>query len=576
MKRFMKSDRDQVMLFSHTIADNLEENHEVYAFAALLDKIPMKPFLSKYSKEGGRAYHPVIMLGCLFYGFHRGWRSSRELQKACEENDAMRYLVGGHKVKFRSIAEFRVNFGKEIGEVFNYSVSLLSHKKKNIGTDVKVDGTKIKASAADDQTYKKSDLEERKRAIQQEILEYLRSGMELDIEEDKLYGKDNSGYELNPEEVDTVIEEFIRLQKASEKAKRESLKTAEGKQSEPAEFSTSVEKDSSETMEGTQDIEALKTGEKEVEVFLEDTTNSHANEPELLINEDQAAEDNDSVMLRKAQKYVTISKSLEENQESASDSKINLTDPDAKFMKRNGKISQSYNIQVTSSEGYILAADIAEANSENDLEQLAPTLSKAESNTGTSIRTASADSGYFHSSGLEYLDSKGINGFIPSPDQVAKERKGEEGSGYEAHQFKYDEDDDSWVCPEGKTLEFHNESVKDKKKYTHYHGKPPDCVICPAREQCCTSEEELRRGYRKLSVDSGFALKHEMIKKMNSEEAKSFYKKRGSEIEPIFGILKQAKKFREFLLRGSKKVQIEVKIAATAFNFGKMVREQLA
>ncbi len=170
-----------------------------------------------------------------------------------------------------------------------------------------------------------------------------------------------------------------------------------------------------------------------------------------MINEDQAAEDNDSVMLRKAQKYVTISKSLEENQESASDSKINLTDPDAKFMKRNGKISQSYNIQVTSSEGYILAADIAEANSENDLEQLAPTLSKAESNTGTSIRTASADSGYFHSSGLEYLDSKGINGFIPSPDQVAKERKGEEDSGYEAHQFKYDEDDDSWVCPEGKT-----------------------------------------------------------------------------------------------------------------------------
>ncbi len=50
----------------------------------------------------------------------------------------------------------------------------------NIGTDVKVDGTKIKASAADDQTYKKSDLEERKRAIQQEILEYLRSGIELD------------------------------------------------------------------------------------------------------------------------------------------------------------------------------------------------------------------------------------------------------------------------------------------------------------------------------------------------------------------------------------------------------------
>ena len=117
--------------------------------------------------------------------------------------------------------------------------------------------------------------------------------------------------------------------------------------------------------------------------------------------------------------------------------------------------------------------------------------------------------------------------------------------------------------------------MKDGRKYTHYHGKPSDCVICPSRNECCTSKEELRRGYRTLSVDSGFPLKHEMINKMHSEEAKSFYKKRGSEIEPIFGILKQARKFRELLLRGQDKVQIEVKIAATAFNFGKMIREQL-
>ena len=132
----------------------------------------------------------------------------------------------------------------------------------------------------------------------------------------------------------------------------------------------------------------------------------------------------------------------------------------------------------------------------------------------------------------------------PLPTQTAKERKGEKDSGYEDHYFEYNEDDDSLSCPKGNTLDFHNETVKDGKKYTQYHAKPSDCVICPNREQCCTSKEELRRGYRSMSVSSSFVLKHEMIKKMNSKEAKSFYKKRGSEIEPIFGILKQAKNFQ--------------------------------
>ena len=567
MTRFIKSDRNQVMLFSRKIGDNLGENHEVYAFATLLDTIDMSSFLCKYSKEGGKAYHPSVMLGCLLYGFHRGWRSSRELQKACEENDAMRYLVGDNKIKFRSLADFRVRFGKEIEKVFDHSVSLLCHTKKNIGTDVKVDGTKIKASAADDQTYKLSDLKKYKETLKKEILDFLRSGIELDTEEDKLYGKHNSGYEINPEDINMLIQDFIHLQEEAKKTKKEN-------EVETPEFSDHSSLDvKKETAKDTQ--ESVKLEEQSI------SEESKRAKESVQVKEPEDTSKKEDIMLRKTKKYIKIDKTLAEAEKTSSASlvpdrvKVNLTDPDARFMKRNGKISQSYNVQVASSEGYIIAADVAEGNSENDLEQLAPTLSKAELNIENDMKTVSADSGYFHSSGLAYLDSKQIDGFIPSPNQTAKERKGKEDSGYEDHYFNYDEDDDSWLCPESKTLEFHNESVKDGRKYTHYHGKPSDCVICPSRNGCCTSKEELRRGYRTLSVDSGFALKHEMINKMHSEEAKSFYKKRGSEVEPIFGILKQARKFRELLLRGKDKVQIEVKIAATAFNFGKMIREQL-
>ena len=417
-----KSDRDQIMMFSRTLADNLEENHEVYAFAALLDTIPMESFLSQYSNEGGKAYHPSMMVACLLYGFHRGWRSSRELQKACEENDAMRYLVGGHKIKFRAIADFRVRFGKEIEEVFKYSVSLLSRKKKNICKDIKIDGTKIKASAADDQTYKKSDLEDRQESLREEILQYLSSGIELDIEEDKLYGKNNSGYEIDPEERNTVIQDFIRLQKEALQAK---LKAPEKESN--TETPLAIQENSSIETEAIQSAEEVVN--KETEVYsLSGSVNENNASSNVQVTEEKANKVDDSnedtqktstdeeSMLKKAEKYMKIESALQANQEAPADFKINLTDPEGKFMKRNGKISQSYNVQVASSEGYILAADISEDNSENDLEQLTPTLSKVEENTGMDIEIVSADSGYFHASGLEYLDSKKIDGFIPSPN----------------------------------------------------------------------------------------------------------------------------------------------------------------
>ncbi len=57
------------------------------------------------------------MLGVLLYGFHRGWRSSREFQKACEENDAMRYLVAGTAcIDQEIISYFREKISKNLRE----------------------------------------------------------------------------------------------------------------------------------------------------------------------------------------------------------------------------------------------------------------------------------------------------------------------------------------------------------------------------------------------------------------------------------------------------------------------------
>jgi transposase len=85
--------------------------------------------------------------------------------------------VGGLQVKFRAIADFRVKFDEEISQVFSQSVSVLKKRKQTVGVDIKVDGTKIKANAADDQTYTKEELVMRHEKLENEIREYLRRGI---------------------------------------------------------------------------------------------------------------------------------------------------------------------------------------------------------------------------------------------------------------------------------------------------------------------------------------------------------------------------------------------------------------
>ena len=522
MNRLLRADRDQMVLHSRTIAESLKADHEVFGFARLIDTLDLKDFRKKYSPEGGKAYDPSLILSLLIYGYHRGWRSSRELQRACEENTAMRYLVGDHKIKFRAIAEFRVNFADEISDVFKQSVSQVVKRRPTVGKDVKVDGTKIKACAANDQTYTRQELEARKAELDKKILDYLNGGIEDDKRDDAELG-DNVGYEMDTEETQKRIHDFVANQKQLLKERRAA---------EP--------------------------------------------QPTPKVKPEKPVDPNQQEMFTVAHKLEKINTALSSTDDKSSDCKINLTDTDARFMKNRGKILQSYNVQVASSEGFVVAADIASNNCENDLKEMAQALERAMENTQVTIEKATADSGYFYHTALQFFEEHQIDGYIPSPQQISKERKGEEDTGFESHHFEYNKKSNTYICPQGKPLNFHRQFKRDGNDYFRFHCKPLHCVQCPVREKCCTTKEDIQRGYRSLELGEEHALKHAMILKMKSDEAKKACKRRGAEIEPIFGNWKSLRNFWFFLLRGRKKALTEVKITATATNFGKLVRLAIA
>ena len=57
-----------------------------------------------------------------------------------------------------------------------------------------------------------------------------------------------------------------------------------------------------------------------------------------------------------------------------------------------------------------------------------------------------------------------------------------------------------------------------------------------------------------------------MQAKLASEEGRAIYRKRQETVEPVFGIIKSAMGFRQFLLRGKEKVSIEWDLVCLAYN----------
>ena len=61
-----------------------------------------------------------------------------------------------------------------------------------------------------------------------------------------------------------------------------------------------------------------------------------------------------------------------------------------------------------------------------------------------------------------------------------------------------------------------------------------------------------------------------MAWRLKTNEGRTFYGKRKSTVEPVFGIIKHVMGFRQFLLRGLEKVSVEWKLLQCAYNLKKM------
>jgi transposase len=252
---------------------------------------------------------------------------------------------------------------------------------------------------------------------------------------------------------------------------------------------------------------------------------------------------------------------------------INLTDADATFQKTRSQIITGYRAEVAvdGKEQVIVACDVT--NEANDTKQLIPLIEQVTHNLpevseGDKVKV-SADSGFSSTTNLKELESKTyIDAYIPDVKYQAQQRGNltDEDSPFHKKHFVYNQEKDVYLCPNHRELTFSyryiDERGRNLSRYTCHQ-----CQGCKYLSRCTKSTKG-----RTIKVFDNVNLIYAMRQKLNTADGKRIYSKRKIIPEPVFGNIKHNLRFREFLLRGLKKVKAEFTLIAIVHNILKIAR----
>lgn len=202
MAKFKPYRKRQSMLLPPVIEDFVPPSHLARVVDEVVEALDTKEIEDKYSDLGQNTYHPKIQLKLLFYGYATGNRSGRKIARMCETDTAYMYLAQMYRPDFRTINYFRK---ENLDKIKRYFVDIVRMCRAlgmvKVGV-INIDGTKVKANAANRRTKNKGGYQKWLHRIEEDVKEILKEAEEIEEEEDRLYGEDKRGDEL-PEEIST-------------------------------------------------------------------------------------------------------------------------------------------------------------------------------------------------------------------------------------------------------------------------------------------------------------------------------------------------------------------------------------
>jgi transposase len=204
----------------------IEEDHPARSIWELSGRLDLSSFyegIGSSSEEGGRpAIDPQLLVSLWVYAYSLGIASAREVERRCAYDPAFQWLTGLAVVNYHTLADFRVQRGKELEELFAHLLGVLSNEGMITLEEVMQDGTKIRACASGKSFHREKTLQEHVQRARQQV-EALRDPLAEPLGNRRQQAARERAAREQQERLERAVEELekLRAQKKTVEEKRE-------------------------------------------------------------------------------------------------------------------------------------------------------------------------------------------------------------------------------------------------------------------------------------------------------------------------------------------------------------------
>ncbi len=500
---FKPYDQQQILLLPPSLEELVPKDHPVRVVNDVINRINIAPLNAAYGTRGTSSYHPQMLLKVLIYGYVSNIYSSRKLEAACKESVYFMWVSGMNFPDHNTINRFR--------------------------------GVRLKESL---------------RSIFEEVVLLLAQEGLLSIEEIFV---DGTKIEANANRYTFVWKKAIQTNKEKMKKQLQQIweyaqsVTEDGDLPNPPDFTTINKEKVQDTVDKLNEVLGQKENiDKKLKAKLSYVTKNYPA----------------NIARYEAQEAILGDRNS-----------CSKTDTDATFMRlkedhmQNGQLKAAYNVQVSSSNQYIVNYSIHP--NPTDTTTLAEHITLHENSYGSAPKIVTADAGYGSQENFTFLENKEITAYV----KYGMFDKQQSTNFNKKHLFSadklfYNEEKDCYICPMGQPMEYVGDSIRKTSTgflQTSRKYQAQNCNNCPLNGACHKS-----KGNRILQINKELERqKKQAYQLLNSEDGIAHRKKRCYDVEPIFGNIKNNHGFRRFMLRGIEKVSIEWGLLAIAQNIRK-------
>lgn len=496
--------REQMTLFSRSLDDVVPVDHRVRTVDQILRGLDWSRFEAMYCDQLGQpAIHPRVIASTILYGHMVRIRSSRGLEGALQERFDFLWLVEGRSIDHTTISEFRLRFGSLLSDI-GAQMAVIAHRMGvTTLTMLTQDGTRMRASNA------------RRGTADVDQLDDLHAGFRAAIQD---------------------LEQQVR--------------EAELEDSEEARMEASLLGDQLNTAKNR--AAAIERAKAEI---------------------DRARAANEPIPRQ-----------------------IPLTDPTCRVTpnKQAGHDPNYTPVATVDMEsGMILDGDVRPNTDEEVC--LAPALDRieaglAERGLNIHVDSVSVDSRFVDGPNMEKMEARKTDllgpitqiptcvfredGSVPIDEEFWSKlpaivvRKAKDGKPAVAQlskeAFLHDPEQNCYWCPMGEKLEYKVTSTESKRRHgedctttrQRFEAPASACLACALKSRCLQNEETTTRG-RTLTIDAHEPQRERMRQRMKIANNQVQQRRRQTEGERPFALIKHVLGIRQFLLRGTKRVKVE-------------------